>query len=128
MVNSQAKITATFAALADPTRRRILARLSSSGEGPVSELAKPFRISPPAISRHLRVLETARLIERRRHGRVHMIRFRPAGLKPAQDWMAHCAAAWDFSFDALDELLQKEQEKTEQGKEKPHEVRRKNKR
>ena len=74
------------------------------------------------------MLETARLIERRRHGRVHLIRFRPAGLKPAQDWMTHCAAAWNFSFDTLDELLQKEQEKTEQGKEKPHEVRRKNKR
>jgi len=123
VVNSQAKISATFAALADPTRRRILARLSSSGEGPVAELSKPFRISAPAISRHLRVLETARLIDRRREGRVHMIRFRPAGLKPAQDWMAHCSAAWDFSFDTLDELL-----KNEQRKEKADEVPRKNKR
>src|SRR5580698_1165586 len=108
MVNSQAKITAIFAALADPTRRRILVRLSKSGEGPVTELAKPFRISLPAISRHLRVLGKARLIERKRQGRVHMIRFRPAGLKQAQEWMTHCAAGWDFSFNALDELLKQQ--------------------
>lgn len=111
MVNSQAKTTAVFSALADSTRRRILQRLSKSGEGPVTELAKPFRVSLPAISRHLRVLEKARLIERRRKGRVHVIRFRPAGLKQAQDWMAQCAAGWDFSFDRLDELLKKEQRK-----------------
>jgi DNA-binding transcriptional ArsR family regulator len=123
MVNSQAKITAIFAALADPTRRHILVRLSKSGEGPVTALAKPFRISLPAISRHLRVLEKARLIERRRQGRVHVIRFRGAGLKQAQDWMAHCAAAWDFSFDALDALL-----KNEQRKESKDDVRRKNQR
>jgi DNA-binding transcriptional ArsR family regulator len=111
VVNSQAKTTAVFSALADSTRRRILERLSKSGEGPVTELAKPFRVSLPAISRHLRVLEKARLIERRRKGRVHVIRFRPAGLKQAQDWMAQCAAGWDFSFDRLDELLKKEQRK-----------------
>jgi DNA-binding transcriptional ArsR family regulator len=109
MVNNPKKTTAIFAALADPTRRRILARLSNSGEGPVTALAKPFRISAPAISRHLRVLEKARLIDRRREGRVHMIRVRPDGFKPARDWIAQCAAAWDFSFDALDELLKNEQ-------------------
>jgi DNA-binding transcriptional ArsR family regulator len=111
MVNSQEKLTAIFAALADPTRRRILVRLSTNGEGPVTALAKPFRVSLPAISRHLRVLEKARLIDRRREGRVHLIRFRAAGLKQARDWMAHCAAAWDFSFDALDQLLRNEQRK-----------------
>src|SRR3984957_301065 len=111
MVNSQEKITGICAALADPTRRRILVRLSNSGEGPVTALAKPFRISLPAISRHLRVLEKARLIARRREGRVHMIRFRAVGLKQAQDWMAQCAAGWDSSFDTLDELLKIEQEK-----------------
>jgi DNA-binding transcriptional ArsR family regulator len=115
VVNSQAKITAVFGALADPTRRRILARLSKSGEGPVSALAKPFRVSLPAISRHLRVLEKARLIDRRREGRVHVIRFRAAGLKQAHDWMAQCAAGWDFSFDALDELLKDEQRKETKG-------------
>ncbi len=111
MVNSQRKVTAVFAALADPTRRRILLRLSNSGEGPVTALAKPFRISLPAVSRHLRVLENARLIERRRHGRIHLIRARNAGLKPAQEWIAQFAAGWDFSFDALDKLLQAEQRK-----------------
>jgi DNA-binding transcriptional ArsR family regulator len=123
MVNNQKRVTAIFAALADPTRRRILARLSNSGAGPVTALAKPFRISLPAISRHLRVLEKARLIHRRREGRVHVIRVRAAGLKPAQDWLAHCADGWDFSFDALDELL-----KIEQRKGKQDEVRGKNQR
>ena len=108
MVNNQKKITAIFSALADPTRRRILVRLSDSGEGPVTALAKPFRISPPAISRHLRVLEKARLIDRRREGRQHVIRARAEGLKPAQDWMSNFAGGWDFSFDTLDELLRKE--------------------
>jgi DNA-binding transcriptional ArsR family regulator len=111
MVNNQKTITAIFAALADPTRRRILLRLSNAGEGPVTALAKPFRISLPAISRHLRVLEKARLIDRRREGRVHVIRARAAGFKPAQDWMAHFAAGWDFSFDKLDDLLKKERKK-----------------
>ena len=111
MVNNQRRVTAIFAALADPTRRRILFRLAHTGEGRVTALAKPFRISLPAISRHLRVLESAQLIERRRTGRTHIIRVQREGLKPAQQWMAHCAAGWDFSFDQLDELL-----KTEQGK------------
>lgn len=106
--NRQHRVSVVFSALADPTRRRILARLSRGREGPVTELAKPFRISLPAISRHLRVLEQARLIERRRQGRIHLIRGRPEGLKPAQEWMAHYAAGWDFSFNALDKLLQEE--------------------
>jgi DNA-binding transcriptional ArsR family regulator len=109
MVNNHKKITAIFSALADPTRRRILVRLSDRGEGPVTALAKPFRVSLPAISRHLRVLEKARLIDRRREGRVHVIRARTEGLKPARDWMAHFAAGIEFSFDALDEILRKEQ-------------------
>lgn len=111
MVNNPARVTAIFAALADPTRRRILVRLSAAGEGPVSGLAKPFRISSPAISRHLRVLEKARLIDRRRHGRLHLIRARAAGLKPARDWIAQLTAGWNFSFDKLDDLLQQEQRK-----------------
>jgi DNA-binding transcriptional ArsR family regulator len=123
MVNNQKKITAIFAALADPTRRRILVRLSSSGEGPVTALAKPFRISLPAISRHLRVLEKARLIDRRREGRVHMIRVRATGFQQAQDWITQCAAGWNFSFDTLDELL-----KNELREEKQDEVRSKNQR
>jgi DNA-binding transcriptional ArsR family regulator len=113
MVNNQERITAVFSALADPTRRRILVRLAQSGEGSVTALARPFSISLPAISRHFRVLEKARLIQRRREGRVHLIRARADGLKAAQEWMTECAAGWDFSFNALDELLKNE---TKRGK------------
>src|SRR5262249_13742743 len=96
---------AVFAALADPTRRRILERLAGQSETRVTALARPFRISLPAISRHLHVLERARLIERRRSGRLHLIRARAAGLAAAQKWFAECAAVWDERFDALDGLL-----------------------
>lgn len=71
----------------------------------MAELARPFRVSPPAISRHLRVLESARLIRRRREGRVHLIRAHAEGLTSAQQWIAQCAAGWEFSFDALDRLI-----------------------
>jgi len=111
MVNKQNRVTAIFAALADPTRRRILVRLSERGESPVTALARPFRISPPGFSKHLRVLEKAHLIERQRKGRLHLIRARAAGLREAQKWMAQCAAFWDSKFDALDELLQSEAQK-----------------
>jgi len=111
LVNNQAKLTAVFAALADPTRRRLLTRLSAGGAKPVSALAKPFRISAPAISRHLRVLEKAKLIHRSRQGREHLIRARPDGLQKAQEWMSHCAAGWQFSFDALETLIEKQQRK-----------------
>jgi DNA-binding transcriptional ArsR family regulator len=116
MVNNAKGVNAIFAALADPTRRAILLRLGQRGETPVTLLGKPFRISPPAISRHLRVLERARLVERRRSGRVHLIRARSAAMKEAQTWLARCAAAWDFQFDALEEFLRTE----------PHEGSRKN--
>jgi DNA-binding transcriptional ArsR family regulator len=112
--NGRSQVTAIFAALADATRRRILVRLSDGGERRVTSLAKPFRISLPAISRHLRVLEEARLIQRRRQGRVHLIRARAAGMREAQKWMAQCAAHWDSQFDALDELLKSEGRKETQ--------------
>jgi DNA-binding transcriptional ArsR family regulator len=108
LVNNQKQISAIFSALADPTRRRILVRLSRGGEGSVAALAKPFRVSPPAISRHLRVLEKARLIDRRREGREHLIRIRAGGFHQARDWMEQLAAGWEYSFDALDALLEKE--------------------
>jgi DNA-binding transcriptional ArsR family regulator len=108
VVNKQRQINAVFAALADPTRRRILARLSGGEESRVTALAKPFSISLPAISRHLRVLEQARLIERRRQGRVHLIRARAAGMKAAQEWMRLCAAHWDSRFAALEQVLKSE--------------------
>jgi DNA-binding MarR family transcriptional regulator len=84
-------------------------RLSEEGESRVTALAKPFRMSLPAISRHLRVLEKAQLVRRQRHGREHLIRANADGLKAVRQWIAHCAAGWDFSFAALDELLKVEQ-------------------
>ena len=111
MRHPQRHLTTVFAALGDPVRFGILVRLTQRGESPVTTLARPFRISLPAVSRHLRILESARLIERRREGRVHFIRARAAGLKQAQSWIARCAAAWDFQFDALDELLRNEKRK-----------------
>ena len=111
MVNKQKRVTAVFAALADPTRRRIVQRLSEQGESRVTALAQPFRISLPAISRHLRVLETAGLIKRQRHGREHLIRSHAAGLEDARKWMAQCAAGWESGFDKLDELLRTAQQK-----------------
>ena len=111
MVNKRDKITAVFAALADPTRRGILKRLAERGEIRVTALARPFRISLPGFSKHLRVLEEARLIQRQRKGRLHLIRARAAGMREAQKWIAQCAAFWDAKFDALDELLKREERK-----------------
>jgi DNA-binding transcriptional ArsR family regulator len=111
VVNKQDKITAVFAALADPTRRGILRRLSERGEIRVTALARPFRISLPGFSKHLRVLEDAQLIQRHRKGRLHLIRARAAGLREAQKWIAQCAGFWDSRFDALDELLKSEERK-----------------
>ena len=109
MVNNPKRVNAIFSALADATRRGILLRLSREGEVRVTALASPFRVSLPAISRHLRVLESAGLIQRRRRGRMHLIRARAAGVRQAQRWLAGLAAGWNFSFDKLDELLKKDQ-------------------
>jgi DNA-binding transcriptional ArsR family regulator len=111
LVNKHRRVSTVFAALAHPTRRRILERLAGHGGTRVTELAKPFRISLPAISRHLRVLEEARLVRRHRQGREHVIRANPAGMRDAQKWIAQCAAGWEFSFDVLDELLMSEKRK-----------------
>lgn len=105
MVTQTEKLNAVFSALADPTRRKIVERLSRQSEIPVSELARPFQMSLPAISRHLRVLEDARLIRRQRHGRVHQIRIDDQGLKDAQKWITRYAQAWETRFDAIDQIL-----------------------
>ena len=91
-----------------------MVHLSERGETRVTALAKPHRMSLPAISRHLRVLEEARLIRRRREGREHLIQARAEGLRQAQEWMAQCAALWDSRFDTLEELLKSEQRKEKQ--------------
>lgn len=86
-------------------------RLSTHGESRVTALAKPFHISLPAISRHLRVLEDARLIKRHRHGREHLIRAHAAGMKEAKRWMEQYVAGWESGLDRLDELLRSEKHK-----------------
>jgi DNA-binding transcriptional ArsR family regulator len=98
------QLDTTFAALADPTRRAILARLAS-GEATVTELAEPFPISLPAISRHLKVLERAGLIERGRAAQSRPCRLAPAALAEAAEWIEHTRQFWDESFDRLDAYL-----------------------
>lgn len=102
---SEKQVTAIFAALADPTRRGILQRLTGHGESRVTALAQPFRMSLPAISRHLRVLEHARLVKRRRAGRVHWIRVDLNGLNEGKRWIARYAEFWEARFEAMDEIL-----------------------
>lgn len=93
-------LSATFAALADPTRRAILARLAT-GEASVQELAEPFDISLPAVSRHLKVLEHAGLITRGRQAQWRPCRIEAAPLRTAQDWIAERRAEWERNFDQL---------------------------
>jgi DNA-binding transcriptional ArsR family regulator len=100
-------LTTTFAALADPTRRAILARLNS-GECTVGELAKPFTISMPAISRHLRVLEHAGLIAQRRDAQWRLCRIEAAPLKQVADWASHYSHLWQARLDRLDTYLEQQ--------------------
>jgi DNA-binding transcriptional ArsR family regulator len=99
------RLDATFAALADPTRRAILARLAS-GEASVMELAKPFRMSQPAISKHLRVLERAGLISRGRDAQRRPRRLEAKPLAEASSWLEHYRHFWEKRFQRLDALLE----------------------
>src|SRR6478672_5659643 len=98
-------LSTTFAALADPTRRAILARLAS-GECSVTELAEPFAISMPAVSKHLRVLERAGLIARGREAQWRPCRLRPAPLKDVAEWIERYRTTWEQRFDRLEVYLQ----------------------
>jgi DNA-binding transcriptional ArsR family regulator len=100
------RLNLTFAALADPTRRAILARLAS-GEASVTELAEPFAMSLPGISKHLKVLERAGLISRSRSGQWLSSTLDAAPLKEATDWMERYRQFWDASFDRLDAHLRR---------------------
>jgi len=100
------QLSNTFAALADPTRRAILARLAS-GEASVTELAKPFDMSMPAISKHLKVLERAGLIAHGREAQWRPRRLEPTALKEVHDWVEHYRQFWEQSFDRLDAYLHK---------------------
>jgi DNA-binding transcriptional ArsR family regulator len=101
---STATLDATFAALADPTRRAILTRLAE-GEATVNELAAPFAISLPAISRHLKVLEGAGLISRGKDAQRRPCRLEVDGLRAAMAWAEHTEQAWHQRFDRLDAYL-----------------------
>jgi DNA-binding transcriptional ArsR family regulator len=104
------RLTITFTALADPTRRAILARLAM-GEASVMELAEPFAMSLPAISKHLKVLERAGLIARSREAQWRPCRLEAGPLKNAADWLERYRRFWEQSFDRLDDYLRELQKK-----------------
>ena len=109
------QLSATYAALADPTRRAILARLAT-GETSVTELAEPFEMSLPAVSKHLKVLERAGLIARGRKAQWRPCRLEAAPLKEAADWLEEYRRFWEESFDRLDEYLRELQTKEKEEK------------
>jgi DNA-binding transcriptional ArsR family regulator len=110
MVKHDAQLDAVFAALADSTRRAILARLAS-GEASVTDLAKPFDMSLPAISKHLKVLEKAGLIARGRDAQWRPCSLNAGPLKDVADWVDHYRRFWEESLDRLDEYLRELQKK-----------------
>ncbi len=139
LFNWMAKLSldTAFAALSDPTRRAILVRLAL-GETSVTEVAKPFAMSLPAVSKHLKVLERAGLIARRREAQWRPCRIEPRALKDIDDWLNHYRRFFDESFDRLDAYLQKlqakeggkvrDQERKERNNEKPNAKDRKDRR
>jgi len=108
-------LSTTFAALADPTRRAILARLAS-GEKSVNELAEPFEMSLPAVSKHLKVLESAGLIARGREAQWRPCRLEAGPLKDISTWVERYRRFWEQSFDRLDDYLREIQAKEKKGK------------
>ena len=120
MINQMVKysprtLNQTFAALADPTRRRILAHLAR-GDRRVTDLARPHAMSLPAISKHLRVLEKAGLLRRRRYGRVHQMQLDAKPLKQAAQWVEEYRKFWEGSLDRLAEYLEKQNQPLERRK------------
>lgn len=115
---STERLDMTFAALADPTRRAILARLAS-GETSVTELAKPFDMSLPAISKHLKVLERAGLITRGREAQWRPCRLEAAPLREAADWIGEYRRFWEESFERLDAHLEQMKKERGRGRKKP---------
>jgi DNA-binding transcriptional ArsR family regulator len=107
------RLDTSFAALANPTRRAILARLAS-GERSVTELAEPFNMSLPAVSKHLKVLERAGLIARSRHAQWRPCRLEAGPLKDVSDWVEEYRQFWEESFDRLDAYLRKVQSEARQ--------------
>ena len=108
MVNYTQSLDTTFGALADPIRRAILSRLAQ-GPAQVTELAAPFSVSLPAISKHLRILETRGLIAREKQGRVHRCRLVASPMKEASDWISHYRRFWTEQLDSLEKYLEQQQ-------------------
>jgi DNA-binding transcriptional ArsR family regulator len=103
-ISADPRLDSVFAALADPTRRAIVARLRD-GEATVGDLARPFRVSRPAISKHLRVLEGAGLVRRLREGRKNRCRLEPGRLREPAEWIARYRALWEGQLDRFAEYL-----------------------
>lgn len=108
---NQIALPAIFGALSDPTRLAIVERLLAEGERSAGDIAAPFSMSKPAISKHLRVLEEAGLIERRVERQWRLCRVRPEAIKAVDDWMTRYRAFWEGAFDRLDKLLAETDEK-----------------
>ena len=104
-LQTDAQLNSVFHALADPTRRAIISHLSNSGESTISELSAPFSMSFAAVSKHIRVLERAGIVERQVRGRQHFCRMHGSALMSANDWLAYYAAFWQQRLDALGELV-----------------------
>ena len=105
MVNYSIDLDTTFAALSDPTRRAIISKLAE-GEVPIMELASPFDMSLPAVSKHIRVLEKAGLVVRTKQGRVHTCRLNARPLREAAKWLAFYQQFWDARLDSLADFLE----------------------
>ncbi len=108
-------ITAVFGALADPTRLAIVERLLAEGERSAGEIAQPFAMSKPAISKHLRILEDAGLIERRIDRQWRVCRVRPETIRTVDEWMQRYRAFWEGSFERLDKVLNPPAEEPDNG-------------
>ena len=104
MANHSPQLDNVFGALADPTRRALIARLSQ-GEASVSELAQPFDMALPSLMKHIRVLETGGLVESEKHGRVRTCRLMPGAMKGAETWLAEQRAIWEARLDRLEAYL-----------------------
>jgi DNA-binding transcriptional ArsR family regulator len=102
------RLDTVLSALADPTRRAIVERLIARGELSVGDIAEPFRISAPAISRHLRVLEQAGLIERRVERQFRIVRLRADALRPVEDWISRARRHWSDALDRLEAVAARE--------------------
>jgi DNA-binding transcriptional ArsR family regulator len=114
MVTNSHQLDLTFAALADPTRRAILAQLAE-GEHTVGDLARPFEISRPAISKHLRVLERAGLVRRARDGRLSRCGLDASPMRDAAEWVEEYRQFWESQLDALARFLEPKEEKENEG-------------